>query len=107
MRKPRDFDAEMQALNDRTRQLKERKVRQFGELVIACSADALPIEQLAGALLNAVTTIDSATREGWRERGAAFFQRTARPSAGSAGRVAGAKQTPDGGGKPPSGEAGA
>jgi len=107
MRKPRDYDAEMRALNDRTRQLKERKVRQFGELVIACSADALPIEQLAGALLNAVTTIDPATKEGWRARGAAFFQRSARRSAGGAARVAGGEPAGDGGGKSPAGGTGA
>ena len=47
MRKPRDFDAELKALNDKARQLKERKVHQMGELVIATGADALPIEQLA------------------------------------------------------------
>jgi len=107
MRKPRDFDADMQALNDRTRQLRERKVRQFGELVIACSADALPIEQLAGALLAAVTTVDPATKEGWRERGAAFFQRTARRSAGGTGRITNAEPAGDGDGKSPAGEAGA
>jgi len=29
MRKPRDFDAELKALNDKARQLKERKVHQM------------------------------------------------------------------------------
>src|SRR5215216_5061598 len=47
MRKPRDFDAEMKVLGERAKQLKERKVQQLGELVVACRADALPIELLA------------------------------------------------------------
>ena len=100
-------DLTRQTVTDRTRQLKERKVRQFGELVIACSADALPIEQLAGALLAAVTMTDPVTKEGWRERGAAVFQRTAQRPAGGAGRVAGRESKGDGGGKSPSGGTGA
>lgn len=75
MRKPRDFDAELKALGDKARQLREQKLRQLGELVIAANADALPIDLLAGALLSAAETKDAATKEGWRKRGAAFFQR--------------------------------
>jgi hypothetical protein len=77
MRKPRDIDSELKALSDKARTLKERRVRQLGELVIACGADTLTSEQLAGALLAAVDA-DVATREVWRRRGAAFFQRTTR-----------------------------
>lgn len=51
MRKPRDVDAELKALEDRARQLKTRKVQQLGDLVIATGADALTAEELAGALL--------------------------------------------------------
>lgn len=54
MRKPRDYDAELQALTDKAKALKMKKQSQFGELVIACRADALSIEQLAGAMLDAV-----------------------------------------------------
>jgi DNA-binding protein H-NS len=75
MRKPRDFDAELKALNDRARQLRARKVQQLGELVIACQADTMPVEQLAGALLAAAGS-DATTKEAWRKRGAAFFQGT-------------------------------
>jgi hypothetical protein len=107
MRKPRDFDTEMKALGDRARQLKERKVQQLGELVIACRADALPVEQLAGALLIAVETKDRTIKEGWRERGAAFFQRTARRSASSAHRQSGSGPKDGGGAKPASGTTGA
>lgn len=74
MRKPRDFDAELTALNAKVKQLKDRKLLQLGELVVATGADALPIEQLAGALLTAVEMKDPATAEGWRKRGAAVFQ---------------------------------
>ncbi len=81
MRKPRDFDSEMKALNDRAKLLKERKLHQFGELVIATGADALPIDVLAGAMLIAVDMKDTATVEGWRKRGAAFFQSASRSAA--------------------------
>lgn len=74
MRKPRDFDSEMKALNERAKLLKDRKRQQLGELVTACGADALPIDVLVGALLAAVGTRDTATVEAWRKRGAAFFQ---------------------------------
>ena len=74
MRKPRDFDAELKALADKARQLKERRVRQLGELVAATGADALDTDLLAGALLDAVALKDAATKEGWRKRGATFFQ---------------------------------
>ena len=41
MRKPRDFDAELKALEDKAKDLKNRKVQQLGELVILTGADAL------------------------------------------------------------------
>ncbi|WP_428970348.1 conjugal transfer protein TraD [Sphingomonas sp. Xoc002] len=78
MRKPRDYDAELKALDDKARQLKTRKREQLGELVIATGADALPIEQLAGALLLAVEATDASVKEAQRTRGAAFFR--AKPS---------------------------
>ena len=83
MRKPRDFDSELKALDDKAKQLKERKLRQLGELVMACRADALPVEQLAGLLLLAVETDDLVTKEEWRKRGATFFQRARNPSGGA------------------------
>jgi hypothetical protein len=49
MRKQRDFDAELKALEDKARKLKTRKVQQLGELVIATGADALSANELAGA----------------------------------------------------------
>ena len=83
MRKPRDFDAELKALGEKARQLKDRKLHQLGELVIATGADALSAEHLAGLLLAGAESKDPTAKESWRKRGAAFFQRAAR-NAGSA-----------------------
>lgn len=74
MRKPRDIDAELKALAEKAKQLKERRVQQLGELVIATGADSIDAETLAGALLVIAETIDPAKREAWRKRGEAFFQ---------------------------------
>jgi hypothetical protein len=73
MRKPRDFDSELKVLADKAKALKERRVRQLGELVAATGADTLDTDILAGALLYAATMKDATTREGWRKAGAAFF----------------------------------
>lgn len=78
MRKPRDFDSELQALSEKAKQLKTRKVLQLGELVIATGADALDPETLTGALLGVVKANDAKEREAWRVSGAAFFQRQSR-----------------------------
>lgn len=93
MRKPRDYDAELKALTDRARQLKERKVHQLGELVIATGADNLTIEQLAGLLLTGTASKDASAKEEWRERGASFFQREqSNAGDGSQGNNKGAAQ---------------
>jgi DNA-binding protein H-NS len=89
MRKLRDYDSELKALDEKARRLKERKVQQLGELVVACGADGLPPEHLAGALLGIAETKDAAAKEGWRKRGAAFFQRSPRKSTGTAGKQSG------------------
>jgi hypothetical protein len=81
MRKPRDFDSELKALADKAKQIKERRVRQLGELVAATGADTLGADLLAGVLLDAIAMKDTATKEGWRKRGAVFFQRKARKPA--------------------------
>lgn len=93
MRKPRHFDSELKALADKAKLLKERRVRQLGELVIATGADALDADLLAGALLAATTTKDANVKEGWRKVGASFFQRgaskaTSRPDRGAANDTA-------------------
>jgi len=85
MRKPKNYDAELKALDERAQQIKSRKLQQLGELVVATDADALPMEVLAGVLISATEVNDTAVREGWHTRGAAFFQRASRPR-GSAGQ---------------------
>lgn len=84
MRKVRDYDAELKALEDRARALKARRVEQLGALVTATGADMLDMETLAGVLLDAVASKDAVMEEAWRGKGTAFFQRRAR----KAGRTA-------------------
>lgn len=85
MRKVRDYDAELKSLDNKARLLKARRIEQLGELVVATGADALDFESLAGVLLDAAATKDSATKEAWRTRGATFFQRRTRKGARSSG----------------------
>ncbi len=100
MRKVRDYDAELKALNDKARALKVRKVQQLGELVTSTGADALDLDVLAGALLAAVASASAEEREAWRSKGAAFFQgrgrKGARRADGNAesGNEAGADEAP-------------
>jgi hypothetical protein len=84
MRKPRDLDAELEALNQRAKTLKTRRVTQFGELVVATGADALDLEVLAGVLLSAANG-SAAERASWKAAGATFF-REGRRSASDGGR---------------------
>jgi hypothetical protein len=90
MRKPRDFDGELKALQDKARDLKSRKVQRLGELVIATGADSLSVDELAGALIVLTETKDAGKREAWARRGAAFFQSRARRTAPAAERHTGA-----------------
>lgn len=106
MRKPRDFDAELQALTDKAKALKTKKQSQLGELVIATGADALSIEQLAGALLDAAGA-DAGRKEAWRKNGAAFFRGSGTGARKGASRITGGVPAGDAGAQPPSGEAGA
>lgn len=93
MRKPRDFDAELKTLEDKARTLKERKIKQLGELVIATGADALDVETLAGGLLGLVEGGDAARKAEWRKRGTGFFRGgKAGPARLDAARAAGGDQ---------------
>jgi hypothetical protein len=97
MRKPRDFDADLKALEDKARGLKTRKVRQLGELVVATGADTLTAEELAGALLVLAETREAGRKEAWAKRGAAFFQGRARRNAPTSnGNADGAPGQPSG-----------
>ena len=86
MRKPRDYGAELKALEDKARELKTRKVQQLGELVILTGADALTVDELAGALIVLAETKDAGKREAWAKRGAAFFQGRSRRNAPTSDR---------------------
>ena len=107
MRKPRDYDSELKALEDKARELKNRKVQQLGELVIATGVDALSTDELAGALIMLAETSEAGRREAWAKRGAAFFQGRARRSASAPDRNVGGVPTQSGGAQPPSGATGA
>ena len=80
MRKVRDFDTELKALNDRAKLLRSRKIQQFGELIEATGADTLEPDLLAGALLAVVAEKDKGVIGAWSSAGAAFFRATARRS---------------------------
>ena len=107
MRKPRDFDAELKALEDKARGLKTRKVRQLGELVIATGADTVTANELAGALIVLVETKEAGKREAWARSGAAFFQRRSQRSAPATGRNTDGARAQPGGAQPVSGSKGA
>ena len=107
MRKPRDFDAELKALEDKAKELKTRRVRQLGELVIATGADAFTVNELAGALIALAETKEAGKREAWARRGAAFFQGRARRTAPAAGRDTDGAPAQPGGAQPVSGRKGA
>ena len=107
MRKPRDYDAELKALEDKAKELKTRKVQQLGELVIATGADALTADELAGALVVLAETTDAGKRDAWAKRGAAFFQGRPRRTASAADRDNGGTSMQPGGAHPASGATGA
>jgi DNA-binding protein H-NS len=107
VRKPRDFDGELKALQDKARELKSRKVQQLGELVIATGADALSADELAGALIVLSETKEAGKREAWAKRGAAFFQSRARPTAPAAERHIGGARAQSGSAQPSTSSKGA
>jgi hypothetical protein len=107
MRKPRDFDAELKALEDRARDLRLRKVQQLGELVIATGADAMSVDELAGALIVLAETMDTGKKEAWAKRGAAFFRGKSRRSVPATDRDAGRPPARPVGAQPASGGTGA
>ena len=107
MRKPKDYDAELKALEDKARELKTRKVQQLGELVIATGADSLTADELAGALIVLAETKDAGKREAWAKRGTAWFQSKSRRSARGDDRNGGGASTQSDGTQSSSGATGA
>ncbi len=75
-RKPRDFDAELQAPMDKAKKDKLQRTVQLDELVQVTGADILPMEALAGALLVAVEQSKKPPEASarWTKRGQAVFQ---------------------------------
>ena len=75
-RKPRDYDAELQALMDKAKKVRTQKTTQLGELVQITGADTLPMEALAGALLAVVKQGKDKPEilARWTEAGKAVFQ---------------------------------
>lgn len=67
MRKPRDYDADLKALELKPKELKTRKVQQLGQLVIATGAGDLNSEELAGALIMLAETTDTVKKGGLGE----------------------------------------
>ena len=102
-----DFDAELKALGEKARDLKSRKVQQLGELVMATGADALSANELAGALIMLAETKDTARKEAWAKRGAAFFQSRPRRTAPAVERNTGGARAQPGGAQPSAGSKGA
>ena len=85
MRKVRDNDAELKALNDKSRALKARKIEQLGALVVATGADTLELEVIAGMLRHGVTQAkENSVKESWRADGATFLKRRSRKNDGAA-----------------------
>jgi DNA-binding protein H-NS len=81
MRKPRDIDAQLKALTDKTKALEENKLLRLGELVVATCADTLGVETLAGVLLAAVATKDKQQLSAWKKVGEEVFQNGKRAAA--------------------------
>jgi len=106
MRKPRNFDAELKALEDKAKELKARKVQQLGELVITTGADALSADELAGALVALSETKDPAKKEAWAKRGEAWFRSKSRRSAQTPDRSDSSAPAQPGGAQSPSGGTG-
>ena len=100
MRKPKDFDAALRTLTDKTKALKENKRRQLGELIVATGADALDIETLAGGLLAMIENTDAAQKESWRNHGSDFFRGKEHEPAGGTRRDA-ERPAASGGGRAP------
>lgn len=60
----------------RSRDLRLRRQVLLGELVVSIGADKLPLDVLAGALIEAVENHCSDRTAAWHSRGLSFFQDT-------------------------------
>ncbi len=86
MRKPRDFDAALKTLTEKTKALKETKRRQLGDLIVATGADSLDIETLAGGLVAMAQATDTAQKRLWKKQGEEFFRKAKAAQGGTTGQ---------------------
>lgn len=86
MRKPRDFDAALKTLTEKTKALKETKRRQLGDLIVATGADSLDVDTLAGGLIAIMQTTDAAQKLRWRKQGEEFFRKAKAAQGGTTGQ---------------------
>jgi DNA-binding helix-hairpin-helix protein with protein kinase domain len=81
-RKPKDYRAELEAIQDKARELKARHTVELGRIVQATGADRLDPEVLAGILVAGVRAAEEEkAREAWRSDGASFFRKRERRKA--------------------------
>lgn len=98
-RKPKDYAAELKAVQEKAKSLKARQAAELGRLVQLTGADSLDVEVLAGMLVSGVREAgEEKAREAWRTDGARFFRQGARRKAGEAngGAHGGAEAQPPG-----------
>jgi len=87
-----------------------REILELGalpRLVTTISSTPLSADELAGALIMLAETKDTAKKEAWAKRGAAFFQGRARRTAPAAERNTGGARAQPGGAQPSTGSKGA
>ena len=87
-----------------------REILELGalpRLVTTISSTPLSADELAGALIMLAETKDTAKKEAWAKRGAAFFQGRARRTAPAAERNTGGARAQPGGAQPSTGGRGA
>ena len=103
MRKPRDFDAELKALENKARDLKSPQGAAAWRTGHRHRGRRLSTDELAGALIVLAETREAGKREAWAKRGAAFFQGRARRSAPATERDTGGAPAQQGSAQPASG----
>lgn len=81
MKPPRDFNSEIAALKEKEKALRNKRIIELGQLVIATgAADALPMNVLAGVLVASTEDKNDikSRREDYETIGREFFQRDKR-----------------------------
>ena len=97
MTKTHDISAELQALQDRARQLKARHKAEIGRAILATGAEQVfSPDELIGLVLAGLeqASANPAAREGWRRRGEDFRRKASGKPAGQSRPAAGPAQDP-------------